>query len=118
MGNSRSRKIQIIFKKKLIKNNVNNFFYFFQLFDTVKEKRGLTDILSHCAVISGDCTLPDLGISVQDRKILSDNISIIYHCAATIRFDEALKTAVLLNTRGTKLMLELAENCSKLEVRY
>lgn len=67
-------------------------------------------------MICGDCTLPDLGISVADRKLLAENVSIIYHCAATIRFDEELKTAVLLNTRGTKLMLELAENCPKLEV--
>lgn len=72
--------------------------------------------MAQCAVISGDCTLPDLGISKLDRQILAENISIIYHCAATIRFDEALKTAILLNTRGTKLMLELAENCPKLEV--
>lgn len=67
-------------------------------------------------MICGDCILPDLGISAEDRKILADNISIIYHCAATIRFDEQLRTAVLLNTRGTKLMLELAESLPKLEV--
>lgn len=73
--------------------------------------------MAQCCVIAGDCTLPDLGISKLDRQTLADKISIIYHCAATIRFDEALKTAILLNTRGTKLMLELAENCPKLEVK-
>lgn len=82
----------------------------------MKEQRGISTLTAQCEVICGDCTLPDLGISEEDRKILADNISIIYHCAATIRFDEELKTAVLLNTRGTKLMLELAENCPKLEV--
>lgn len=87
-----------------------------QLFDKVKEQRGVDAITSQCEVICGDCTLPDLGISIADRKLLAENVSIIYHCAATIRFDEELKTAVLLNTRGTKLMLELAENCPKLEV--
>ncbi len=87
-----------------------------QLFDKVKELRGVSTIIEQCEVICGDCTLPDLGISIADRKILAENVSIIYHCAATIRFDEELKTAVLLNTRGTKLMLELAENCPRLEV--
>lgn len=91
-------------------------FIFLQLFDKVKEQRGVAAISEQCKVICGDCTLPDLGISIEDRKLLAETVSIIYHCAATIRFDEELKTAVLLNTRGTKLMLELAENCPKLEV--
>lgn len=91
--------------------------YYLQLFEKAITERGLQTIIDQCTVISGDCTLPDLGISDVDRKILTDNVSIIYHCAATIRFDEALKTAVLLNTRGTKLMLELAGNCKKLVVK-
>lgn len=67
-------------------------------------------------MISGDCSLPDLGISDDDRKLLAENISIVYHCAATVRFDETLKRAVLLNTRGTKLMLELSKTFKKLAV--
>lgn len=89
---------------------------FAQLFDQVKEQRGIDTLVNRCHIVSGDCTLPDLGISAEDRATLAEHVSIIYHCAATIRFDEALKTAVLLNTRGTKLMLELAENCPKLDV--
>lgn len=68
-------------------------------------------------MISGDCLLPDLGISNDDRKLLAANVSIVYHCAATVRFDEALKRAVLLNTRATKLMLELCKTFKKLDVR-
>lgn len=60
--------------------------------------------------------MPDLGITLEDTNHLVENISIVYHCAATIRFDETLKKAVLLNTRGTKLMLALAEKMKKLEV--
>lgn len=47
---------------------------------------------------------------------LIDEVNIIYHCAATIRFDEALKKAVLLNTRGTKQVSELAGSCKKLDL--
>lgn len=72
--------------------------------------------MNQCYVISGDCTLPDLGLSEEDKKLLAAEVSIIYHFAATIRFDESLKKAVLLNTRGTKLMLELAKTFKKLEV--
>lgn len=67
-------------------------------------------------MISGDCSLPDLGISDDDRKLLAENVSIVYHCAATVRFDETLKRAVLLNTRGTKLVVELSKTFKKLAV--
>lgn len=88
----------------------------FQLFDQVKQQRGLAVLLAHCVVVSGDCTMVQLGISPENRQLITDTVSIIYHCAATIRFDEGLKTAVLLNTRGTKFMLELANECKHLEV--
>lgn len=73
-------------------------------------------MISKIQVIKGDCLEPDLGLSVADRKLITDNVSIIYHCAATIRFDEKLKKAVELNTRGTKLMIEMALECKKLDV--
>lgn len=97
---------------------LNNYFFPFsaQLFGGLKKTRGLNTIIAQCHVISGDCSLPDLGISDADRILLAENVSIVYHCAATIRFDESLKRAVLLNTRGTKLMLELCKTFKKLEV--
>lgn len=66
--------------------------------------------------IPGDVTMPDLGLSASNRQLLIDRVSIVFHAAATIRFDEPLKRAVLINTRGTKLMLELAQDMKKLEV--
>lgn len=69
-------------------------------------------------VVQGDCSVEDLAISEEDRKIITDRCSLIYHCAATIRFDEMLKRAVELNTRGTLSMLKLARECKKLEVRF
>lgn len=78
--------------------------------------RGLETIINQCHVVSGDCSMDDLGISDDDRKMLAEHVSMVYHCAATVRFDESLKKAVLLNTRGTKLMLELSKSFPKLDV--
>lgn len=66
--------------------------------------------------IPGDVCEPNLGISDSDRCLLADTVQIVYHAAATIRFDESLKKAVLLNTRGTKFVLELAKEIKNLEV--
>jgi fatty acyl-CoA reductase len=66
--------------------------------------------------ISGDVTMTNLGLSTADRQLLVDRVSIVFHAAATIRFDEPLKRAVLLNTRGTKYVLDLAQEMKSLEV--
>lgn len=87
-----------------------------QLFDSVKELRGKSILHDTCKVISGDVSLINLGISKEDKEKIINEVTIIYHCAATVRFDEALKTAVLLNTRGTKFMVELAKECKVLDV--
>ncbi|XP_034946182.1 putative fatty acyl-CoA reductase CG5065 [Chelonus insularis] len=84
------------------------------LFEKVKELRGLPFICEKVHVINGDVSLLDLGLSVEDRQILCEKINIVYHAAATIRFDEPLKRAVLLNTRGTKNMLDLAKQMKHL----
>lgn len=87
-----------------------------QLFDYLKELRGV-EILNKIYPIAGDVSEPNLGISDSDRSLLAESVQIVYHAAATIRFDEALKKAVLLNTRGTKLVLELAKEMKNLQVQ-
>ena len=66
--------------------------------------------------MAGDCSLPGLGLSAEDWKTLADNVHVIFHCAATLRFDEALDVAVNVNVRGTKCILDLAKDTQNLEV--
>lgn len=64
--------------------------------------------------ISGDCSLPELGISATDRKCLIDNVNIVFHVAATVRFDEKLKLALSINVAATREMLVLCKEMEKL----
>lgn len=85
------------------------------LFDKLKKMHG--DILNEKVVVmNGEVAAPDLGISEADRRVIIENVNIVYHCAATVRFEEALKNAILINVRGTKLMLELASEIKNLEL--
>jgi fatty acyl-CoA reductase len=88
-----------------------------QLFDLLKEQRG-EEVLAKVEAVSADMEAPDLALSASDRQRLAEEVEMIYHCAATIRFDESLRKAVFLNTRGTKLMLDLAKECKKLVVSH
>lgn len=36
-------------------------------------------------------TKADLGISESDVRLIQDDVSIVFHVAATVRFDEKLK---------------------------
>lgn len=73
-------------------------------------------IISKTDVINGNCEELNVGISEEDRQFIIENITQIFHFAATIRFDEFMKKAVLMNTRGTREMLKLGRECKKLEL--
>lgn len=74
------------------------------------------DMIKKIIIITGDCSLVGLGMTEEDKVLVNDNVTIFYHLAATIRFDEKLKKAVELNTRGTREMIRLAMGCKKLEM--
>jgi len=46
---------------------------------------------------------------------MCDNVSIVFHSAATVKFNEELKSAVEMNLKGTKRVLELCHKMRQLE---
>ncbi|KAH8383343.1 hypothetical protein KR009_008052 [Drosophila setifemur] len=73
------------------------------------------DALQRVCPIAGDCLEPDLGISEADRSLLTSETQIVIHGAATVRFNEPLHLALAVNTRGTRLMIQLAKDMKHLE---
>lgn len=45
-----------------------------------------------------------------------DNATVVFHCAANVRFDQALDGAVNMNLLGTDRVLKLAEQIEQLKV--
>lgn len=56
-----------------------------------------------------------IGISEQDRYEIIENVQIVLHSAADVKFDETLQQLLLVNLRGTREILKLAEQIKKLE---
>ncbi|XP_071877317.1 putative fatty acyl-CoA reductase CG8306 [Bombus fervidus] len=75
------------------------------IYDGVKAKN--LSLLSRVYPVRGDMSLPDLGISREDRNLLLEKINIVFHAAATVRFNEPLHVAVNVNTKGTARVIEL-----------
>lgn len=67
-------------------------------------------------VVASDVTQPGLGLSGSDLQLLCDNVSVVFNSAATIRFDEELRTAVEMNVKGPKRLMEICHQMKHLEV--
>jgi len=66
--------------------------------------------------IDGDITFPDLGISEDNRTNLCNEVDIVIHSAATVRFDEPLRVAVEMNLLAVRKMIKLCRQFEKLKV--
>jgi len=67
-------------------------------------------------IIDGDLEQPSLGLSSDDRDWLIENVNFIFHCAATVRFNETLQKATKINILGTNNILDLASMMKNLKV--
>lgn len=72
--------------------------------------------MSRIKLIEGDTFKEDLGISDVDRKDMIDNVEIVIHSAADVRFDKPLQELCFTNVRATKVLTALAEEMKKLIV--
>ncbi|XP_060821876.1 fatty acyl-CoA reductase wat isoform X2 [Bombus pascuorum] len=83
------------------------------LFGKVKEKQ--PKFRHQIVAIAGDCGEPGLGISPADRQTITREVSIVFHVAATVRFDEKMKLAVPINVRSPKDVMDLCKEISYLK---
>lgn len=67
-------------------------------------------------LIEGDTNKADLGISNDHRKEIIDNVEIVLHAAAEVRFDKSLEELCFTNVRGTKALIALTEEIKNLIV--
>nr|XP_049707301.1 putative fatty acyl-CoA reductase CG5065 [Helicoverpa armigera] len=65
-------------------------------------------------VVSGNVMEAGLGLSQEDRALLVNRVNVIFHVAASVRFDDTLKYSTQLNLRGTVEVMELAKEMREL----
>jgi len=59
-----------------------------------------------------------MGLTTADRDWIVENVNFVFHCAATIRFNETLESASKINIQGTEKLLSLATQMKNLKVTY
>lgn len=83
------------------------------LFDILRELN--PNFADKIVPIYGDITEIDLALTETSKKTMK-NVSIVFHSAASVRFDDSLKYAVIMNTRGTREIMKFAETLKNLKV--
>jgi fatty acyl-CoA reductase len=68
------------------------------------------------SLIQGDITETGLGLSAQNREELCREVSIVFHVAATVRFNDNLKVALKTNVIGTQEIVNVCKDMSHLAV--
>lgn len=66
--------------------------------------------------IPGDITHKSLGISDEHRKMMANNVDIIIHSAATVKFNEPIRIAMEMNVIAVIEVIQLAKEMKHLEV--
>lgn len=95
---------------KNIKKNLNNY----QVFDKVRTKNAA--VMQKIIFVNGDICIDNLALSSLDEQMLIDEVNIVFHCAANVRFNDPLQEAININTCGTLRLLQLAAKMKNLKV--
>lgn len=66
------------------------------VFEKLLENKSVEQAFGKVKAIAGEVSEPNLGISVEDRRTITDNVNVIFHSAATLDFGDTLKTTVSL----------------------
>lgn len=64
--------------------------------------------------VKGDAAEEGLGLDPVERELIVDRVSVIFHVAASVRFDDNLRDAVFVNTRSTRDICVMASSMKKL----
>ncbi|GMT06398.1 hypothetical protein PENTCL1PPCAC_28572, partial [Pristionchus entomophagus] len=73
------------------------------------------DAIDKVFPVEGDITIDDMGLSEENLKRVLEETSVVIHCAATVRFNDTLKSAIELNIKGVNRMVNMCKRMPKLD---
>ena len=76
----------------------------------------MPDARERVTAVGGDIVAADLGLTRRDLDHLCNQVFVVIHAAASVRFDEPITTAMETNVRGLMNVLQLAAKMRNLQV--
>ncbi|XP_076687279.1 fatty acyl-CoA reductase wat-like [Andrena cerasifolii] len=107
-------KIYVIVRPKKGKSSEQRFKENFEdaVYDRLRREQ--PNFLNKVIMVEGDAMQEDYGLSPETKTMLM-NTNIIFHAAATVRFDEKMRLAVNINVKGTRCILLFAKQMPNLK---
>lgn len=100
-------KSEISAHKRMVEEIINS-----QIFDTLRKQLGEhlfeEQVLKKITAVSGDICYEHCGLSEEHRTLIAKKCNVIFHCAASIDFEERIDRAIDLNVRGALRMYDVA----------
>ncbi|XP_075988907.1 putative fatty acyl-CoA reductase CG5065 [Anticarsia gemmatalis] len=84
-----------------------------QVFDVIRQQ--CPQRLDKLCIVAGDVTKPKLGMSRDAIQELSQ-VSVVFHSAATLKFDEPLGAAVEQNLRSVLTLMDICDQLPAMQV--
>nr|XP_018917264.1 PREDICTED: fatty acyl-CoA reductase 1-like [Bemisia tabaci]XP_018917265.1 PREDICTED: fatty acyl-CoA reductase 1-like [Bemisia tabaci]XP_018917266.1 PREDICTED: fatty acyl-CoA reductase 1-like [Bemisia tabaci] len=84
-----------------------------KVFDRVREEN-LESRLLNIDALEGDLLEPELGLNEQDKKRLAKT-HIVFHCAASVEFNQPIREAVLRNAGAILEFMKIAKKMTNLK---
>lgn len=85
-----------------------------KIFDSLNRKS--SSARNKVLPIAGDIAEPGLGISEHDMQKLINEVHVVFHSAATVKFDEPLRASIQYNVLGTRRVIQLCHKMTNLKV--
>ncbi|XP_022180348.1 fatty acyl-CoA reductase wat-like [Myzus persicae] len=109
------KKIYLLIREKKGKTTEERFKELFNdpVFELMKKEK--PNFLEKITAVIGDCALPNMGIEEKYINIIKDEVNIVIHSAATVRFDEHLRIAVNINIIALQDILKISQKIKNLK---
>ncbi|CAH1971700.1 unnamed protein product [Acanthoscelides obtectus] len=85
------------------------------VFEKLFESQDKHPLAEKMHAFEGDLSKKQLGLTECDIKIISDKVSIVFHCGAFLNMDAKLHDAVITNVRGTSEIIQISKNINDLQ---
>ncbi|XP_050680781.1 putative fatty acyl-CoA reductase CG5065 [Leptidea sinapis] len=82
------------------------------LFSRIREEK--PHMMKKLIPVTGDISHDKLGIDPERLQQIYDEVSIVFHFAASLRLEAPLKEGLEMNTRGTQRVIEVSRNIKNL----
>lgn len=78
-------------------------------------RKSQPDAIKKIIPLHGDVSTDGLGLSKEDVQKLANEVTVVFHFAATLRLEAKLKDAINQNTAGTLRVIEISRQIKNLQ---